>query len=646
MLAINCLKAQTARRDSLIALLPSAKNDSTKAMLLYHIGDEYEANDDVTATTYYNKAFELSKQLHFNRGIIRYYSCQGEILNNKGKYAECMAMLRSGYAFAIYIKDIMREGVMCENMGNTFAFMEKLDSATGYYFRALKIFERLNDSVKMAIVYADLSNILMRTDKLDKAMLYVNKGIAVTRVKKDEFYLAALASKEALLWKLKRYDEARQTIDELIILARQQNNYWSLYTAYADLCSHSRDLHNYSGLSDYAKQLLEINKEINSRVALCEAYYWNAEAAFYNKQFNEASSFAERAIGIAEKDSLTKQVKECYRLYSNILIAKGLLPLAYDYGGKADSIDELTLNKNILTATQESQAAYETEKKDAEILKQKARLQQERTWKAVLAGLLLVLVVIGFISLRLYRNRQALLVKEKELQQQKIIQLESESQLAASQSVLKGQEEERERLAKDLHDGLGGILSGVKYSFSNMKQQFVLNEESVKAFEKSMAMLDESMSELRRIAHNMMPESLVKLSLNDALRDYCMYVTKNSTVVFDYQGIGLDDMDPENTIKTSIYRIVQELVNNILKHAGAANALVQIIWREGVIYITVEDNGTGFNTADLTMANGIGFKNTSSRVNYLKGKMDVQSVPGQGTSVHIEVPFAAITGDV
>ena len=179
-----------------------------------------------------------------------------------------------------------------------------------------------------------------------------------------------------------------------------------------------------------------------------------------------------------------------------------------------------------------------------------------------------------------------------------------------------------------------------------MKQQFVLNGESVKAFEKSMAMLDESMSELRRIAHNMMPESLVKLSLNDALKDYCMYVTKNSTVVFDYQGIGLDDMDPENTIKTSIYRIIQELVNNILKHAGATNALVQIIWREGVIYITVEDNGTGFNTADVTMANGIGFKNTSSRVNYLKGKMDVQSAPGQGTSVHIEVPFAAITGDV
>ncbi len=201
------------------------------------------------------------------------------------------------------------------------------------------------------------------------------------------------------------------------------------------------------------------------------------------------------------------------------------------------------------------------------------------------------------------------------------------------------QEEERGRLAKDLHDGLGGILSGVKYSFTNMKQQFILSEENARAFEKSMGMLDESISELRRVAHNMMPETLMKLTLDEALQDFCQQVTDSGAIAVSYQGFGMEGLIAENTIKITAYRIVQELVNNIIKHAGAKKALVQVMAKDDMLKITVEDDGKGFDTSSLHLAGGIGYKNTKSRIEFLKGKLDVQSKRNEGTSVYIEIPL-------
>jgi signal transduction histidine kinase len=170
-----------------------------------------------------------------------------------------------------------------------------------------------------------------------------------------------------------------------------------------------------------------------------------------------------------------------------------------------------------------------------------------------------------------------------------------------------------------------------------MKGNLVMTPDNHQAFERSMDMLDSSIKEMRRVAHNMMPEALVKFGLDTALKDFCNDINQSGALQLNYQSIGLESESIDQTTSITIYRIVQELINNILKHAAAKTAIVQLSKTNGTITVTVEDDGKGFDTDILKQVKGMGWTNIQSRIDFLKGTLDVQSQAGKGTSVHIEL---------
>jgi two-component system NarL family sensor kinase len=202
--------------------------------------------------------------------------------------------------------------------------------------------------------------------------------------------------------------------------------------------------------------------------------------------------------------------------------------------------------------------------------------------------------------------------------------------------MLKGQEEERSRLAKDLHDGLGGLLSGVKFSLSNMKDNLVVTPDNMIVFERSLDMIDTSIKELRRVAHNMMPEMLTKFGLDEALKEYCNSINATKLVAVKYQSHGMTGRI-DKSIEIIVYRIIQELLNNILKHAVATQAFVQLIKEGSRLNIVIEDNGKGFDINLPENNKGAGWVNIRSRVEYLKGQVEIHSEAGKGTLVNIEL---------
>src|SRR5204862_3725576 len=275
----------------------------------------------------------------------------------------------------------------------------------------------------------------------------------------------------------------------------------------------------------------------------------------------------------------------------------------------------------------ELEARYQSEKKDSQIKLQQASIQRKNIYNYILIGSAVIILIISLLSFRNYKQKQ-------KLQQQRIKELETEKKLTATEAVLKGEEQERTRLAKDLHDGLGGMLSGIKYSFNTMKGNLVMTPDNAQAFERSMDMLDSSIKEMRRVAHNMMPEALVKFGLDTAVKYFCNDVNQSGALKVNYQSIGLNEVIIDQTTGITIYRIVQELLNNTMKHAAAKNAIVQVSKIDGVLSVTVEDDGKGFDTSILKQAKGIGWDNIKHRVEFLKGKLDVNSQPEKGTSVH------------
>ena len=307
------------------------------------------------------------------------------------------------------------------------------------------------------------------------------------------------------------------------------------------------------------------------------------------------------------------------------------------YAIKSNGLSDSILNEAIQKNTLEIEKKYESEKKELQIVKLEANrkvqqflIKQKNTLNYILIGAAISLFLVTMLSYRNYQQKQ-------KIHQQKITDLETQQQLFATEAVLKGEEQERTRLARDLHDGLGGMLSGIKYSFNTMKGNLIMTQENAQAFERSMDMLDSSIKEMRRVAHNMMPEALVKFGLDTALKDFCNDINLTGVLRISYQSINIENVMFEQTTAIAVYRIVQELINNTIKHAGAQNAIVQLTKADNTLTLTVEDDGKGFDKNILNFSKGIGWNNIQNRVDFLKAILDVKTEKEKGTSVLVEI---------
>ncbi len=233
-----------------------------------------------------------------------------------------------------------------------------------------------------------------------------------------------------------------------------------------------------------------------------------------------------------------------------------------------------------------------------------------------------------------YKSR---LVEVEKAQVEQTLKIQSAQQeFERYRAMAEAREVERSRIAKDLHDGVGGLLSGVRISLANIQSRLQLKQDDGLIFERSIDMLDGSMQELRRVAHAMKPPSLEVFGLKTALRDYVEAVNSMKTIKITFQTIG-EERRFESEPELIIYRIIQELINNVLKHAQASECLVQLSYVSDHLSITVEDDGKGF---DIKKENrGMGWGNIRQRVDFLKGTLDLHSSTSNGTSVQINVPF-------
>ncbi|MDR1115348.1 MAG: sensor histidine kinase [Tannerella sp.] len=244
------------------------------------------------------------------------------------------------------------------------------------------------------------------------------------------------------------------------------------------------------------------------------------------------------------------------------------------------------------------------------------KAKQLYTW----LGIVSVVALLLAFGLLLYRHKQ--------LNTHKIKQFKKEKQLIATQAILEGETAERSRLARDLHDGLGGMLSVIKLNLNEINNSSVLRNTNVDRFNSAMKMLDQSIVELRRIAHHMMPESLLRFGLKTSIDDFCRAIPHAH-----FQYYGSEDR-LERRLEVLLYRCAFELVNNAVKYANAKDIHVQLIVDNGLVSLTVHDNGAGFDPLRNTI--GTGLRNIRTRVSAFNGKIFINSSPGKGTEVSIE----------
>ena len=317
---------------------------------------------------------------------------------------------------------------------------------------------------------------------------------------------------------------------------------------------------------------------------------------------------------------------------ANTLALYGILTKAYAklsagdkvwaYFAKHESLQSSWSNKNYQSSIREMEVKYETEKKETQI----ATLESEKKmmiWLGIAGGGVLLLTLA--VSLMFWRWS----VQKHRLAEQQVKQLEQEKRLVATQAVLDGEVQERTRLARDLHDGLGSILAGTKLNLLEMKKSVVMEYTDAERYETALGLLDESIREMRRVAHHLMPESLVNMGLKHSITDFCRTIPHAQ---FNYYG---DESRIDPKLEVMLYRIMHELVSNALKHSGAGYILVEITRYENKIVLTVHDNGCGFDASNVTQ--GMGLANIRNRVSAHNGNLIIDSNKGKGTEINVEL---------
>lgn len=325
-----------------------------------------------------------------------------------------------------------------------------------------------------------------------------------------------------------------------------------------------------------------------------------------------------------------------YKIYKSTGQFQKALTALESYMALQDSSYSQVLNGKIA----EYEAKYQTQLKENELMRKNIELKDLKLDKTRLLGGGSIVLLMAFSGLMIYyrrlRYQKKINLQQEEINRQKILDLEQKNKLLALSSMIEGQESERLRIAQDLHDGLGGLLTSVKAHFNTIAKELDAVSK-INVYQKTNELIDEACGEVRRIAHDMMPQSLTEIGLEGSLAELKTTLEEegiDTRIDIHFPLVKI----PEEKI-SMLYRILQEIVQNTIKHASAKHLLIQFFGDENNLHILTEDDGRGFDINELINKKGLGLKSLESRIQYLHGDMDIDSKIGIGTTINMTIPI-------
>ena len=620
--------------DSLQIKLSAQKQDTIRLNLLLLAAEYYLDNDNDSALYFNKQAEKLLDALRAEKYRHRCYHDFVRIYHAQFDYENALAYCLKAIEVAKKNNDLFQQATSYRAVFNLYHNVRQNDSAVKYSVYALNLTEKINDTNSLATNYGNLCRLYNDLGQLEKAIEFGKKGVEAGEKYADKKGLLISINNLGNCYLITN-DNPRAIVlfKKLLVLGKQHKRKRSVQNALINLgviyFSDANQPELQKVVEEFKATEGDTDKGDVSNKAWRHIIY--GENFLLQNKFPEAEAELLKARDIVEAntDAQNDAFLVVYVALSKLKFATHDYMEGNYYEAKYDSLVQAGHTEELSAYGLDLETKYKTASKEERIQLQQSQLRSKTILNYSFAIATLLVLIISILLFRTYKNKQ-------KLQQQRITELETEKQLSATEAVLKGEAQERIRIAKDLHDGLGGMLSGTKYSLNAMKGNLIMTPENALAFERSIDMLDNSIREMRRVAHNMMPEALVKFGLNTALKDFCNDISESGALKVSYQSIGLEIQKINQTMSIAIYRIVQELINNTVKHSKATNAIVQVTKTNIALSVTVEDDGEGFDTAILQQSKGIGWSNIQNRVDFLKGKMDINS-SGKGTSVLIEI---------
>lgn len=524
--------------------------------------------------------------------------------------------------------------------------MGNRDSAFQYLRRSADLFLVAKDTLAYHRVRAELAARMAErglaadaVDILQKALAYFQN----TGNRRLETLVLAQMGRLLEMWG----DTARAALvrQEFREKSRQLNDTLLLINVFVDEVGYLQGKRQYREAISMAFRVLELSEQSGNSAFVTWAEYQIGYLNELNQDYLMALRFLNRAEQSNPPLDVARQLK-IYQRKASVYQKLDSLGQAMVYAQRAISLSDTLLNRYRVGASDRLAVQYGVEEKsrllEAMTREKKAieiAIRQQRDFFYILllffgAIILALIFIVRDYKHRLYTNRVIAQQNEK-INQQTIRQLEDALKIETMQSMLEGQESERRRVAHDLHDSLGGLLAATRMRLENLSGK-IPDLAGSEEFAKIKGLLDDTIAETRQIARNLQPGTLHEFGLMKAVRDLIVRVQVDGGPAIDFQHFG-DFSNLEHSLSLNCYRIVQELLQNCLKHAKATEILVQLTRTEHELALLVEDNGVGYEPG--ITPKGMGTDNVAQRVLLMKGEISIQSAKGQGTSTMITVPL-------
>lgn len=625
---------QNSYRDSLLNLIEQSKEDSTLAQLYTDIGRyylstnldssifftesaiEYANKSNVPekiviainlkgnyyerkaeydqAMVYYNEALELCKELGYDKGFAVVLNNMAIVHSDKGEYPKAIKMYQQALEYERKINNAQGIAEAYNNIGVVYYYQQDMDRVFEYFEKSVAISEKINDEAGQKRSYNNLGALYNHFEEYDKALDNYFKSLELAKKQNDQSQISQNLNNIAVAKYLqKKFDEAASYHEQSIAIKKSMEDYAGMANGYMNFGSLHRDQKNYKKAEEYYLKSIDIAKKYKSRYVLQEAYALLAKS--FSNQGKHQEAYEYSLLHSAAKDSIisvekTKAIEEMEAKYENEVKSRELA------------------------------------EKDKAIALSELKASNQQKWIYGLLGLAATLFFLGlFIVQRNQRKAQA----EKDAA---VI----EERDKGIKAVIDAQESERSRISKDLHDGIGQQLSGLKMAWQKLSEDVAKsNPTAQERLSDLTQILNESTVEVRNISHQMMPRTLQELGLATALEDMLIKSLKFTDIEHSFETFRADRrFDKE--VELGLYRVGQELVNNIIKHSGANMVNMQLFSNKKHLILVVEDNGRGISKKKT---DGHGMLNMKTRINAVNGDINLEPSPESGTLATIRVPI-------
>jgi two-component system, NarL family, sensor kinase len=631
--------------DSLNKVFSSTKSDSLKCIASFELSRIYLGYDLDKVKASLSISNALVKNNPYLKDISYYYNAPYNFYKSNDTKAylkdlifvkEKLSKYKNPEANLMRLKTLINISVVHGWQNN------ELESKKIQIEQAIPLAKSINNNELLGAIYLSLSSTFFNDNDLNKSDYYGNLSVKALEFKKinstkynENLFLAYIGYSQVL--------STNKNFSEALVL---------LNKAYEIIKNHPNSILycNYY----YSMGLYELKKENDQRalyyvnLGIKKAFFFDDTFLQYKLELLKIEILMLQKKFIEIKDLLINVLKSDYiqsdekrDAYKELAYVHKQLKDYYNsvifyerYINLKDSLDNSDMKNKIL----DLEAKFNNSEKEKKIItlesdKEKAELENENNKLYLLLFGITIILMLSIIFF-LYRNTK--IQKKIALQQeinfnQNLSELKKEKEIEIMRAMINSEEEERKRIARDLHDGIGSRLSSLKMCLGQIN-----NEEKFKnEFEYLSELLSTSIVELRQVSFNLMPETLLRLGLVSAIKDLC-YTLNNDVVEIEFNSNGIKN-NIAISCQIAIFRIVQELLINALKHSHCTELMIDCSQNDNLFLITIEDNGVGFNVNAINEFKGLGLKNIQNRVDLLNGKFEIVSKNNHGTSINIEL---------